>query len=263
MSHKDVIVKALMSLSLISTAIFTHPVKAGTMGNTTIYHPWRFVIEAGIVPTIYNKAEDNYGFFPNSTSPQLDSKEFNDQSHTPWAAGGEIAYAWNPDNEAFAEFNYARGASKVFSTTYSNTMVVGRNFSAYSQFAGFLGVRHFFQVNMPRAHPYLGVKLGAIRREKTTAIESYAGSTPNATPLPIGREVTYYNADTSFAGGVQVGVDYRSTENWGTGIKAEIVASGKRDSAVIPYNAPLNNLTVGNTGMVLQFPFMIYFKYWI
>ena len=68
MSHKDVIVKALMSLSLISVAIFTHPVKAGTMGNTTLYHPWRIVIEAGIVPTLYNKAEDNYGFFPNNTT---------------------------------------------------------------------------------------------------------------------------------------------------------------------------------------------------
>jgi hypothetical protein len=116
---------------------------------------------------------------------------------------------------------------------------------------------------MPRAHPYLGAKLGAIRREETTATESYSGATPNATPLPISREITYYHGSTSFAGGIQVGVDYRSTENWGSGIKAEIVASGKRNSAVIPYNSPLSNVTVGNTGMVLQFPLMIYFKYWI
>lgn len=189
------------------------------------------IVNGGIAPsTFMNRKKSSFtvnGKYYNEKAP-----EFNDIMEFPFIFGGSIGYNVTNQFEFFANVDYMladTGKKNVArSITPDTNSVIKYQTGTFGALGTYLGGRYYFDCG-GTWYPFVGAKLGAVSRKAVTT-KVYIDNVVFA-------KDKYFNSNTAFAGGFQLGLDAKLAEYVDFVFMAEAVGSGrlKRSKKPLPF----------------------------
>ena len=149
---------------------------------------------------------------------------FHDAYSFPFTAGVDFGYAFSQNIEFFLNGEFIHGAGKRIKL-YHKPMLRGR-FSDFNQVALYLGSRYYWDV-ADWVSPFVGLKAGYVFRERTELRLEIAelGVTNNAVI-----KQKFAHGSSAFGGGLQLGLDFMTSEIFSIQLMGEAIASTRLNS---------------------------------
>jgi len=205
-------------------------------------------IQGGIMPMVYTSRS-----IPNASGAiGVKPPNFSDQFKLPYDLLGELGYMVVNNVEVFYNFDWSHAAGKTYSFV-NQGINFSQRFSNYNAYGNYLGARYYFTFRSVPVMPFVGLKIGLLSQNGITAnqLASLGGASQAST-------YTYFKKQNSLAGGLQLGVDWQLLKNLSLTLKAEVLASQKRNGNII-LNSPAYR--AGNTGTQLLIPVTLGVKF--
>jgi hypothetical protein len=200
---------------------------------------------------------------------------FHNLFRVPWIVGFQIGYAVDDNIRIYGEFNYVQAKSKsnVLLTTIATTptTTIAFNLGKYKLFDAFIGAQYYFDRWCEMTSLFIGGKVGLVHHKR---IRFDSTIDLQRTPEVLTTDVNFFNNNTIFAGGLNIGLDFCFCGCFSVVLTGEMVAScgpkandniafGQGLSGCTPLlpSVGINNLLIGHVGTELRFPVTLGIRY--
>lgn len=185
---------------------------------------WGIQIDGGVRPVIWRGRSDffsveNAGGL-TAVAPFADLPKFSSLYHTPWTIGGQLSYAFGTNYNVFAEVHYAQAKPKNTAVGLVVADDLYLNLSRYKVIDAYIGARYYTNRWCNKVAFFIGGQIGLVHHRAIDFNSSLTGiGCCSFLPEP------FFRGNTSFAGGLNYGLDICYCGNWSFVITGEIIAS--------------------------------------